>query len=41
MIGQNQLLDYFVAGVRQMLNLFNQNKQHARKHIAILQVMTT
>ena len=24
-----------------MLNLLNQNKQHARKHTAILQVMTT
>ena len=24
-----------------MLNLVNQNKQHARKHTAILQVMTT
>ena len=24
-----------------MLSLVNQNKQHARKHIAILQVMTT
>ena len=41
MIGQSQLLNYFVAGVRQMLNLINQNKQHARKHTAILQVMTT
>ena len=37
MIVQNS----FVAGARQMLNLVNQNKQHARKHTAILQVMTT
>ena len=28
---QNSLLNYFVAGVRQMLNLVNQNKQHAWK----------
>ena len=41
MIGQNQLLNYFVAGARLMLSLVNQNKQHARKHTAILQVMTT
>ena len=41
MIGQNQLLNYFVAEVRQMLNLINQNKQHVRKHTTILQVMTT
>ena len=41
MIGQNELLNYFVAGVSQMLNLVNQNKQHARKHNAILQLMTT
>ena len=27
MIGQNQLLNYFVAGARQILNLVNQNKQ--------------
>ena len=40
MIGQNQLLNYFVAGACQMLNLVNQNKQHARKHTAILQVIT-
>ena len=38
MIGQNLLLNYFVAGARQMLNLVNQNKQQARKHTAILQV---
>ena len=41
MISQNQLLSYFVAGVHQMLSLVNQNKQHARKRTAILQVMTT
>ena len=41
MIGQNQLLNYFVAGARQMLNLVNQNKQHTRKHTSNLQVMTT
>ena len=41
MTGQNELLNYFVAGARQMLNLVNQNKQHARKHITILQVMIT
>ena len=40
MISQNLLLNYFVAGSPQMLNLVNQNKQQARKHIAILQVMT-
>ena len=34
-------MTHFVAGARQMLNLVNQNKQHARKHTAILQVMTT
>ena len=31
MIGQNQLMNYFVAGVRQILNLVNQKKQHARR----------
>ena len=41
MIGQNELLNYFVAGLRQMLNLVNQNKHFARKQAAILQVMTT
>ena len=41
MIGENQLLNYFVPGTRQMLNLVNQNKQHARKHTGILQVITT
>ena len=41
MIGQIELLNYFVAAVPQMLNLVNQNKQHARKHTAILQLMTT
>ena len=41
MIGRNSLLNYFAAGARQMLNLVNQNKQHARKHTAISQVMTT
>ena len=41
MIGQNYLLNYFVAGTRQMLNLVNQNKQHARKHTVVLQLMTT
>ena len=41
MIGQNYLLNYFVAGAQQMLNLVNQNKQRAGKHTAILQVMTT
>ena len=35
MIGQNELLNYFVAGARQMLNLVSHNKHHARKHIAI------
>ena len=39
MIGQN--LNYFVAGARQMLSLINQNKQHVKKHTAILQVTTT
>ena len=34
-------MTHFVAGARQMLNLVNQNKQHARKQTAILQVMTT
>ena len=34
-------MNHFVAGARQMLNLVNQNKQHARKQTAILQVMTT
>ena len=41
MFGQNWLLNYFVAGARQMLNLVNQNKQHAKTHNVILQVMTT
>ena len=41
MTGQNYLLNYFVAGARQMLNLINQNKQHATKHTAILQIMNT
>ena len=41
MIGQNNLLNYFVAGVCQMLNLVNQNNQQARKHTAILQIITT
>ena len=36
---QNSLLNYFVAGVRQMLNLVNQNKQHLWKQTAILHVM--
>ena len=36
-----KLLNYIVAGASQMLSLVNQNKQHARKHTAILQVMTT
>ena len=36
-----KLLNYIVAGASQMLSLVNQNKQHARKHIAILQVMAT
>ena len=40
MIGQNLLLNYFVAGACQMLNLVNQSKQHAWKHTVILQVMT-
>ena len=40
MISQDELLKYFVAGARLMLNLVNQNKQHARKHTTILQVMT-
>ena len=40
MIGQHWLLNYFVAGARQMLSLVNQNKQHPRKNTAILQVMT-
>ena len=34
-------MNHFVAGAHQMLNLVNQNKQHARKQTAILQVMTT
>ena len=38
---QEKLLNYFAAGVRQVINLVNQNKDHARKHIAILQVLTT
>ena len=29
------------AGARQMLNSVNQNREHARKHTAILQVMIT
>ena len=41
MIGQNQLPNYFVAGAHKILNLVNQNKEQARKHTAILQVMTT
>ena len=41
MIGQNLLLNYFAAGVCQMLRTVNQNKQHVRKKTAILQVMTT
>ena len=41
MIGQNQLLNYFVAGARQMLDLVNQKKYYARKHTAILQVIIT
>ena len=41
MIGQNLLLNYFVAEAGQMVNLVIENKQHARKHTAILQVMTT
>ena len=41
MISQNELVNYFVAGARQMLSLVNQNRQNARKHTAILQVMTT
>ena len=41
MVDQNYLLNYFVAGARQVLNLVNHNKKHARKHTAILQVMTT
>ena len=36
MIGQNWLLNYVVRGDSQMLNLVNQNKQHARMHTAIL-----
>ena len=41
MIGQNNLLNGFVAGARQMLNLVNQNKHHAKNDTAILQIMTT
>ena len=41
MVDQNYLLNYFVAGARQVLNLVNHNKKYARKHTAILQVMTT
>ena len=41
MIGQNNSLNYFVAGACQILNLVNQNKQQARKHTAILQIITT
>ena len=33
-------LHYFVPGARQILNLLNQNKQHARKQSTILQAMT-
>ena len=36
MIGQNWLLNYIVRGDSQMINLVNQNKQHARMHTAIL-----
>ena len=38
---QIQLLNFFVAGTRQMINLDNQNEHHARKHNAVLQVMAT
>ena len=41
MTGQNQSLNYFVIGACQMLNLVSENKHHARKVTAILQVMTT
>ena len=41
MIGQSELLNYFVDGACQMINLVNQNKQHARKYTAILQVRAT
>ena len=41
MIVQNLLLNSFVAGSRQMLNLVSQNKHYARKHIVILQPMTS
>ena len=37
---QNYLPNYSVAGARQIPNLVNQNKQHARKHTTILKVMT-
>ena len=37
-IGQ---LNYFVAGARQIQNLLNQDKHHARNYTAILQVITT
>ena len=40
MIGE-LLLNFFVASARKMLNSVSQNKHHAKKHTAILQVMTT
>ena len=41
MVGQNELLNYFVDGAREMLNSADQNKHHVRKRTAILQEMTT
>ena len=41
MIGRSQLVNYFVGGARKMISFVNQNKYHARKHTAILQVITT
>ena len=38
---QNNLLNYFIAGACQMLNLVTQKEQQARKHTAILQIITT
>ena len=39
MIGQIQLVNDFVPGAYQLLNLVSQNKHHAKKCTAILQVM--
>ena len=38
MIGQNKLLNGFVAGARQLIKT---NKHHAKKDTTILQIMTT